>query len=366
MALVFHSGFEMGLFGEWISVTGSPTLTTPHTGSYGLTINAAVPTYVTANSITVKRFTFWVNVYSLRYDEETTIFGSDNSGGRIRGYHGYDEVYSLRIYDGATLRGTIEIQRGVYIRVSGGINGGTATDWVAVNGVVGVSDVTISALGAVNLGIITDPSGIDGLYADDVVFDDTFSTTDLGDIRCAVVANPNAIGDVTTIFDTIVGGVGGVHYTAYDDPAGTAVETMDNDYVQQAAKAAVQDIANLDSCADIGLVSTDVIDAVRVMMYCQGAATAGVRVRTLAGTDYDTSLTWSGAAQWLNSTYYVLDPAGNAWTQTNFDGFQAGQYTASHATDQFLYCVMVFVAYHSIAVAVPRHGFVNFQDPGIV
>ncbi len=79
----------------------------------------------------------------------------------------------------------------------------------------------------------------------------------------------------------------------------------------------------------------------------KGAATAGIRVRTLAGTDYDTSCAITATIAWWNK-YYALDPAAAAWTQANFNGFQAGMYTASHATDSFLYAVMVLVAYHTV------------------
>jgi hypothetical protein len=185
------------------------------------------------------------------------------------------------------------------------------------------------------------------IYFDDVANADTAgATTDLGDIRSAVVANPNAAGQYAT-FDTLVGGAGGVHYTSYDDPAGTAVTVMDDDYVRMAGKGAVAEIANLDSCSDIGLGATDVIDAVNVMIYHLGVTdgTAGIRVRSNAGTDYDTAKTIA-AITW-SSVYYALDPAGAAWTQANFNGFQAGKYTASHATDEDLYCAMGFVAYHS-------------------
>ena len=196
------------------------------------------------------------------------------------------------------------------------------------------------------------------VYFDDYAADATANqSTDLGDIRCAVVANPREQGQYFAFDTENPVQADANHYLNYDDPAGTAVATMDDDYVQQAGKAAVADIADLDSCATIGLAAGDVIDAVNVMIYSLGVgdATAGIRVRSAAGTDYDTGLDDNPIA-WVKK-YYALDPAGAAWTQTNFDGFQAGKYTASHATNEDLYCVMVFVAYHAAAA-----GWANIKN----
>jgi hypothetical protein len=343
VAITFHSGFEMGLFGEWTATAGTVNInaSVSHTGAYSFKNTAGAFGYIDMG-VNNKRFSLWYrcDAYPVGGDEDIVAFSGAaycrvaiNTSGQIKFIDGTTTV----LYTSAALT------TGQWYRISGSINGTSCYCWIDGSIVVDGTTVTGTTWNS-QFGSQTGQATYSA-YIDDIACDSAAGAGDIGDVRCATVANPNAAGQYAQ-YDTLVGGSGGVHYTAWDDPAGTAVTTMDDDYTQQAGKAAVAEIGNLDSCSDIGLGGGDVIDAVNVMTYCKGAATSGIRVRTLAGTDYDTVIAPSGSNQWL-SRYYAVDPASAAWTQTNFNGFQAGRYTGSHSTDDFLYCVMVFVAYHA-------------------
>jgi len=349
--LIYHSGFEMGLFGEWTSATGTVSVdaATKKTGGYSCRLNpTAAQAYLTqtisTNALVIHA---WLYFTTLPSSGDTYIRILQGAGTLLHGlvFKPADSKLYCEInanYNATGITITTDTWYEVNIKVITSANPHTLA--ITVNG----SSISHSyAAGAETLtGIFVGTGSLitTDYYIDDVSVSYTAGDYPLADIRCATVANPNAAGTYSA-FDTLVPGAGEAHYEDYDDPAGTAVATMDDDYVEQAGKAAVADIANLDSCADIGLAAGDVIDAVNVMIYHNGVTdgTAGIRVRSNAGTDYDTAKTIAGIT-W-SSVYYALDPAGAAWTQTNFNGFQAGKYTASHATDEFLYCVMVFVAY---------------------
>lgn len=350
MALVFHSGFEMGLVNEFDSIYEPTAIATgiKKTGAYSLRLVTVGETPGVTRTLNCTAISFWFYIATAPVDWEGTPV--DDAIARFG-----DSTYGPWIYlssnrklkvDSGGAEGTTVLDLATWYRISAYISGDGDVN-ILLNGVAEASGATgVSGW----LGCrVCNGSGVYGdLYFDDVVGTD--QAADPGDIRCAVVANPNAVGDITTIFDTVHSDP--IHYKNYDDPAGTAQSVMDDDWVQQAASAAVQDIANLKDCTPavptgLGLLSTDVIDAVNVMCLMSGDA-GGIRVKEGA-TFYSTAMTITTIA-WF-SVYYALDPAGVAWTQANFDAFQAGGYTTSHTTDQFLYCVMGFVAYHAGAAA---------------
>lgn len=289
-------------------------------------------------------FTLYVYITTLP-NVECTIAGQGGSVLNLR----LQTDGTLRFYDGATLKitGTTVIPNGgsaAWTRISVTYNTNSPyTAYLWINGALEGSAVCAAGGYFYNqIGLTTSCTA--KIYFDDFASsDDAGRTTDLGDIRCAAVTLPNAAGQYATFTTSVPVQT---HYLCYDDPAGTSLANIVTDYAQQTATAATAEVANLNSSAQIGLVAADVIDAVEIMIYCKGAATMGIRVRK-STTDYDTAIAPSGSDQWLRKYYATNDPAGVGWSQATFDAFQAGCYCASHATDTFLYSVMVFVAYHA-------------------
>lgn len=358
MALVFHDGFESGNGAAWESTSGSAAVSTsnPQTGTYSLRVNptASIAAYfiVARNSL---KFTLSIYIATLpNADAGLGLTNENTSLCLVLTSGGY-----LKLYDTSTLRGTssaVVISNGQRKRISGAIDTTNGKAYIFVDGVVvgGLDGVTIGSsvtywggLGAFYAGLVAVTGTITAdVYLDDIVLDGASGTTDLGDIRCAAVALPNAEGTEIE-FDTLAPTTPTTHYTKYDDPAGSINDT---DYVMHAAKTVVQDYANLNSCAEIGLVASDVIDAVNVCSRMKLSKT-GDTVSSLAvrdnGTVYATAMTDSASFIWVKKYYATMPNGGAAWTQTRFDAFQAGAQSSGVAPDTYLSAVMVFVAYHA-------------------
>ena len=145
------------------------------------------------------------------------------------------------------------------------------------------------------------------------------------------------------------------HYTYYDDDAGSL--NVD-DYVIHEAKTVVQDIANLESCSDIGLGASDTVNAVRVCYHWKlskgGDDLPSVYVKD-NGTGYATTVPRDSDNVWYwdYKLYATMPNGGGAWTQERFDAFQAGMQSSGDAADVYLACLMAMVAFTPAAGEPP-------------
>lgn len=359
MAITGFSGAELGTTDEFFLTSGTVSVSgsNVNTGSFSLRSNPSNGVgYVNLNNSAMStRFTAYLYIDSSP-DQETVILGYNQAGyANIR----LTSDRYLKAYNGDTLKGSgsTQLNEDTYYRISGSIDGDSANDPFKVY-IDGVEEISDDMDGVVNgwggassfrVGASTLNTTAD-LYFDDIVCDDISSTDDLGNIVVAVAANPNADGDAND-FDSNTGGET-YHFEYYDNPPG---EDPDSDYVYHQAKTVVQDIANLDSCSDIGLGGTDVIKAVKTCARWKLAKTgsgtpAYIYVKD-NGSGYTTQLTDSAAFKWDFRLDAVMPNGGGAWTQDRFNAFQAGlQSTGENNYDTYLACILVMVAYTPAAV----------------
>ena len=339
-ALVFHSGFEGGSTFEWSgSGTGTLSIQTgiKMTGAYAMRCNETMTTgYVTDTTATVRRMTFYLYIGTAP-SVLTTIVGSDTSGGRVR----LTTARYLTLYDGGTLRGTstTQLSTATWYRISIGIAGGATTDWLAIDGTKEIQNVTVSALGANRIGVIT--MATTNLYFDDVAIDNTFSTTDLGNIR-VLLSLPNAAGNYSQ-FDTPTPNA--THYLNVDDAPGAI---SDADYNQQAARAAAYDTYHIQDASTIGIGTDDTINATRylgrMMRGGGGAASHHLAVRD-NGSDYTTAVAATTSFAWYWRYDAVMPSDSQPWTQARFNSFEVGAYHGNGGQDTYISACMVMVAY---------------------
>lgn len=354
MVLTFFSGFEMGTAGEWVGLIGTASISVAQkkTGTYSLRCNPSAATGYVYNGTTCREASFYIYIVDAP-DSDTCIFGRGTVGTGCGLW--LTTARQIDYYEGTNKRvdGTTVLDLNTWYRISVTVNSDDAWGYYWINGSAEGNYDGLDAYFYQRLGIV-------GTCTADVYFDDfacafdASQTTDIGDIRVATAANPNANGDVNN-FDGDTDG-GADHYTFYDDPAGSL---DDNDYVIHEAKTVVQDIANLDSCADIGLVGTDIIDAVRICyrwkLSKDGDDLPSVYVKD-DGTGYATVVPRDSDNVWYwdFKLYATNAPRGTAWTQAIFNAFQAGMQSSGDAADVYLSCILVMVAYHAGAVAARR------------
>ena len=339
MPFVYHTGFESGDLSEVSSSTGTPTVTSgsAKTGTYKLVCTASSATvYVTLPSITIRRISFWLLISSTPA-AETTIFGNDTSGGRIR----LNTSNQILFYDGTTLRGTSSaISGSTWVRICCGVAGGATTDWLLVNdGNLGViTGVTVAAFNATcRMGVITSTTAT--LWFDDLAVDDTFSTTDVGDIG-VTAAVPRAAGTYSAW--SYVGSAN--HWDNVEE-----ITYSDSDYNYYATAANANDSYLITSCANMNIPSAATIAAVRVMSRMSRAANTLRAVHNQLvrdnATDYVTAVSPTTSYVWY-FIYYANRPSGSAWDQTSVDAFEiGGRHTSAYAQQTNLSATYAMVAF---------------------
>ena len=347
MAIVRLSGFEMGDLGEWPSITGSPSVVetngwgSPKTGDYAMRCNPSAATaYVAAGLGWCPRLTFYLYIAAAP-DVDCCISGSPASFGAIF----LTTNRELDLYTDGVKRidGTTQLNLNTWYRVSWWHDEGNDDSYIYLDG---VQECFYGTGGGIfgNIGVISSCSA--DLYFDDFVFDDATGAGDLGDIR-VLRASPNAAGEYAE-FDTISG------YTNCDE-----VPASDDDFVDDSGASVLhRECYNLQDCATIGLVSSNVIKAISVWirLYDSGNSAQGIIVRDNS-TDYLTLAIAGKAFTWKNKVYDTTAPRGTAWTQAIFDAFQSGGYSEG-SKDVYMSCVMVMVAFIPGApppVYIPRH-----------
>jgi len=339
MPFVYHTGFESGDLSEVSSSTGTPTVSSgsPKTGTYKLVCTASSATvYVTLPSITIRRISFWLLISSTPA-AETTIFGNDTSGGRIR----LNTSNQILFYDGTTLRGTSSaISGSTWVRICCGVAGGATTDWLLVNdGNLGViTGVTVAAFNATcRMGVITSTTAT--LWFDDLAVDDTFSTTDVGDIG-VTAAVPRAAGTYSAW--SYVGSAN--HWDNVEE-----ITYSDSDYNYYATAANANDSYLITSCANMNIPSAATIAAVRVMSRMSRAANTLRAVHNQLvrdnATDYVTAVSPTTSYVWY-FIYYANRPSGSAWDQTSVDAFEiGGRHTSAYSQQTNLSATYAMVAF---------------------
>lgn len=355
MAIVFHDGFEMGGFGEWPSVTGSPTLVTtgevdgddPNTGSYCMRCNTSSGTaYVGwgfSGSLCVQ-FTAYIYIADAP-DSDTQIFGSSSRTflklTTTREIDLYGEV-SGKLADGST-----QLDTNTWYRISGTADNSEDKAYVWIDGNIEHNGITVDSAAwsaSLDFGVGIIDSCTADLYFDDVILSDTTKqTTDIGDIR-TLVSLPAGAGNYST-FTTAVPDV--THYLNYDDAPGSI---SDADYVRETEKTgSMRDTATIQSCATAGIGASDTINAVTVWARMSGDnvdATAGITIRD-NGTDYDYEevLDDNSAYLWYDRLMVVMPNGSGAWTHERFDVLEAGMIHGGDSDDSTLTALMVMIAY---------------------
>ena len=243
-------------------------------------------------------------------------------------------------YTAATKRsdGATQITLYTWTRVSWATDGVTFKTFI--NGAQDISNaVTLDEVADGTIGVCT--AVTTNLYFDDCVFDNTSSTTDLGDIR-TLVAIPNAAGTYSE-FDTN-------NYASVDE-----IPYSDADYNVETSRDTVYRVTyNLQSCATAGLGASDTINAVtfRARMYGDNVdPTAGWTVRDNA-TNYETLFLMTDDAPnfyWYYKLYATNAPRGTAWSQAIFDAIEAGMYHGGDSDDSAISVLYAMIAYTPVA-----------------
>jgi len=313
-AMTFHSGFESGDTIEWPYVWGTFTIQTSikKTGTYAMRCNPATsPVYVDAGVIT-NRGTFYLYI-STTPSIETIITGKNNTSSiRLTAPPMY-----IKLYDGSKDVGTstTQLATSTWYRISFGR--GLSNGAVHIDGNQEILTAAPLASGFnESIGVISTGAVLADLCFDDVAFDDTTSTADVGDIH-VLPSVPNAAGDLTQLTPS----------TAPNWDCVNEIPFSDADYCTSTA-ASQTDLYNIQDASAIGLVSGDTIKAVRTLLRAAYIGTGPVGTYYLAvkdnGIEYDAPISLSGAAAWFSRYDAAMPNDGAAWTQTRFNAFQIG------------------------------------------
>lgn len=315
-AMVFHSGFESGDSLEWSSTWGSFSIQTSikRTGTYAMRCAPATsPEYVDAGA-TANRGTFYLYITTAPSIE--TIIAGRNSTSSIR--ITATPMY-IKLYDGSLDVGTstTQLATGTWYRISFGR--GSANVAVYIDGTQEILTTTPLANNfAESVGVISTGAVLADLCFDDVAFDDTASTADVGDIH-VLPSVPNAAGDLTQLTPS----------TAPNwDCVNEIPSAGDTDYCTSTA-ASQTDLYNIQDASVIGLASGDTINAVRTLLGAAYIGSGGPGAYYLAvkdyGTEYDSQIYLSKApGGWFFRYDATMPGGGGAWTQTRFNAFQIG------------------------------------------
>jgi hypothetical protein len=334
MALIFHDGFETGGADAWSSTTGSPTFVSgaAKTGNYGMRCNPSASNIYAFSGLNIsRRVSFYMYIASTPTTTAGVLVGSlaSNSAG-IR----ITSTNTIQLFVDNVLRDTtsaLDVGKwyrvclvatsasGCKIYIDGTEEATTATNSAnALLGFVGLAGSVVTA----------------DIYFDDVVFDTTNSTDDLGDIR-VLAARPTVNG---TDLDTSspkwqprslgidYGGTPAANRMA-DDPPDT-----DEGAWEEADATAHYYSAALDDCGSgnlSGIGGSDTIEAVNFVYYYEtnaGGTTAYYMYgRDSSGRSSTTELDDPKDPTWVaeyETQSWVTTPA--AWTQTNLNNQQMG------------------------------------------
>ena len=149
-------------------------------------------------------------------------------------------------------------------------------------------------------------------------------------------------------------------------------DAIDGDVVYDGLQVWHRDLYNCDN--PVGIGAADTINSVRVYIYCK-------KITEHGGTSYcQESIKSGGVAanagsnvvttsyQWF-SALWATPPEGGSWTLAKLIALQVGLRVYADLPDKIpevVYCDKVQAVVDYTPAPVPRHGFVNFQVPGIV
>lgn len=338
MAVTGFAGLEVGLFAEIIGVYGSAEISTvqKHTGAYSMLLDLSLDWgYIQLVSGSQTRISTWIYLASSPSTEMSCLGDFSEVGWNLK----LTATRTVNLYEGTSKRvtGTTAIGLEGWHRISLTVNSTDGHAYYWIDGVAegdfnGISTYTQTSLGFG--GTVTVVA-----YFDDAICDNASdSTSELEDLRGATIAHPNGAGAYSN-FDTVV--PSGAHYATYDDPAGTAVTVMDDDYVQQASAISATDCATLESSSEIGLVSTDTIRYVMFIVYAEGVSQCGLYT-------YEGGNSGSNNIIRAKGWYYKIEslsPTNETWTQTHFNATGMGIYCGANETDSFLYAAFALVLF---------------------
>lgn len=177
---------------------------------------------------------------------------------------------------------------------------------------------------------------------------------------------PSGVGDVTTI-PTLFGAA--THWEAVDDAGGG---DDDATYVEHRSVSPgwLYDLYALANTALVG----ETINSVTIYIRCRIAWPGNLgQARTVIKTnavEYRGTPVTLSVAYGLSSKVYVLNPeTEGAWTPALINALQPGVDLLQQVIKEWANprCTQVYAEVDNTpVVAIPRYGFVNFQDPGMV
>jgi len=352
MARIFTSGFELNTlasFMEWLSISGSPTVSTTHarSGTYALKALAASNTnYVVydppANiSTNTWFFRFYLYIVALP-SADTTIFAQYNLAAN------HSEAIILRTtgalqlvtFDNTPTKTQLgsdsaALITGQWYQIELSVIGASGADVLKINGVqVATGTGHSSGDNEIALGMGVDDVAVTSgeLWIDDFAMNDSTgsSQTSFPGNGKVIVLRPNAAGDVNT-FATQTGGTAGScnNFTRVNEVTPDSATTFNG-----SSTLNQEDLFNMDN-SGIGL--GDTVNVVHVDSFNRNStadATATLKVeieKAAAGTIAQgtavvpNSTTFKRRIGDTHSLTLYKDPDNvSAWTQTTLDSMQAG------------------------------------------
>lgn len=357
MAINFFSGFEANTATEWPTIVGACQLENAikHTGYNCLrmfTNEATLQSYVaTANC---KRCSFWIFIdFPFTY-ADGRLCGTDSQIAVSRRSDG-----KLELWDGTSSLGVsssvLPLEEWHRISISFDSTNDSVKLYLDDVEEISSTSATSSTTTGGTYGVIENNVG-QFVFLDDVVQDDIESTDDLGNI-CVRRSRVAGAGNYTQ-FDSYQ--PSSTHWQNVDD-----FSASDGDYNWHDAKTAVKECYTLQDSSLIGLVSSDVIKAIKTICRMKrgsgGGSTHNILVRD-NGQDYETSVSLITSFDYYDRLDLTMPNGGGDWTQDRFDAFEVGMSYGGEARDPYISQAIVMVAYQPEQVEPSPSGTISAQS----
>ena len=350
MDIVFASGFETGDNSEWAGATSLVIQNSiKHSGNY-----AARAENSGGNSIaiaTYARLSFWFYVASLPLEEDGWVEfiineGTSwqvgayvNSSGQVKlkhltesGQTHYDSNFSISAGQWYKICITATNKGADYINSNRLYVDGSLVAWD--------NNDSYAYSVARRIGIPVIPSVAADFYYDDVVFDNTASIKDMGDLR-VLRAGITGAGTYAE-FDSYVGSAN--HFENIDE-----LSPDDEDYNYDATNNPAKESYTLESCLAIGLDPTNVIKAVEIVARMKrggGGSTVHNFLRRDNGEDVEESITGLGTSWgFYRHIDNTMPNSGGTWTQDRFDALEIGVSYNGGARDPYLSFIVAMIVF---------------------
>jgi len=339
-ALVFHSGFETGDFSEWTSVTGAVTISSPtqKTGLYSCKVSMS-GTGLAYFESTLAATQYRVTLYRYTAGTALVFLTSTTGTGSLSSIYS-DPNYILRLtINGTNYDGTTAVSSDTRHRIC--VACGASDTRVYLNGNLEITaDATTSFTGAIRIGKPTADTVYAVEYFDDISYDATQSSEDLGDIR-VLRASPIADSAVNDTWKNEAAGA--ITWSSVDEcPA----VTTDYAWVEADGTLLAQTWTTT-SMTTLGIDGMTPNAISSWFYYATGAGGANEYYTYMRdnGTDYSTGIDDPIVATWINRYDAVMPNGGGAWTEARCDAFEIGMATSDARKDVWCYTAYKMIAY---------------------